>query len=88
MARRGTWGHVINICCLEGHSVGEAGEGNAFYAATKHALRAMTEGLRQEVRCRAASRNLCSVGGSHTCVVEGTPFCAPCASLGCLLLPH
>ena len=50
MARRGAYGHVINLCCLDGHNVAEAGEGNGFYAATKHAVRAMTEALRQEER--------------------------------------
>ena len=55
MARRGAWGHVVNVSCLEGHAAaaggggGGAGAGGGFYAATKHALHAMTDGLRQEV---------------------------------------
>ncbi len=39
---------IINISSLAGHRV-PAGRGNTFYAATKHALRAMTEGLRMEL---------------------------------------
>lgn len=42
-----TGGHVINISSMSGHRV--PGKGG-FYAATKFAVRAMTEGLRQELR--------------------------------------
>ena len=36
---------------MAGHRIPDAaGNNGAFYAATKHALRAITEGLRQEVR--------------------------------------
>ena len=50
MKRRGQYGHIINISSMSGHRVPNGGSGGAFYAATKHALRALTEGLRQEVR--------------------------------------
>ncbi|MEM7013709.1 MAG: SDR family NAD(P)-dependent oxidoreductase [Verrucomicrobiota bacterium] len=40
-------GHVVNICSMSGHRV--PGKGG-FYAPTKFAVRAMTEGLRQELR--------------------------------------
>ncbi len=40
-------GHVVNVCSMSGHRV--PGKGG-FYAPTKFALRAMTEGLRQELR--------------------------------------
>lgn len=40
-------GHVVNIGSMSGHRV--PGKGG-FYAATKFAVRAMTEGLRQELR--------------------------------------
>jgi len=49
-------GHVINISSMSGHRV--PGKGG-FYAATKFAVRAMTEGLRQELRAR---ENLTRVG--------------------------
>ena len=40
-------GHVINVSSVAGHKVSPAG---AVYAATKHAVRALSEGLRQEVK--------------------------------------
>tara|TARA_R110000850_G_scaffold249163_4_gene374068 strand:+ start:201 stop:959 length:759 start_codon:yes stop_codon:yes gene_type:complete len=40
-------GHVVNISSMSGHRV--PGKGG-FYAATKFAVRALTEGLRQELR--------------------------------------
>ena len=50
MTRREQYGHIINISSMSGHRVPNAASGGAFYAATKYALRALTEGLRQEVR--------------------------------------
>ncbi|KAK9809154.1 hypothetical protein WJX72_010332 [[Myrmecia] bisecta] len=50
MKRRGTYGHIINVSSLSGHRVAHGASGGAFYAATKHALKALTEGLRQEAR--------------------------------------
>ena len=40
-------GHFINVSSVAGHKVGP---GFAVYAATKFAVRALTEGLRQEVK--------------------------------------
>jgi NADP-dependent 3-hydroxy acid dehydrogenase YdfG len=40
-------GHIINVSSVAGHKVGP---GFAIYAATKHAVRALSEGLRQEVK--------------------------------------
>jgi NADP-dependent 3-hydroxy acid dehydrogenase YdfG len=40
-------GHFINVSSVAGHKVGP---GFAAYAATKHAVRALSEGLRQEVK--------------------------------------
>ncbi|OWJ69006.1 SDR family oxidoreductase [Inquilinus limosus] len=40
-------GHVINVSSVAGHKVGP---GFTVYAATKHAVRALSEGLRQEVK--------------------------------------
>jgi NADP-dependent 3-hydroxy acid dehydrogenase YdfG len=40
-------GHFINVSSVAGHKVGP---GTAVYAATKYAVRALSEGLRQEVK--------------------------------------
>ncbi|MGH7515175.1 MAG: SDR family oxidoreductase [Gemmatimonadales bacterium] len=40
-------GHIINVSSVAGHKVRAGG---AVYAATKHAVRALSEGLRQEVK--------------------------------------
>jgi NADP-dependent 3-hydroxy acid dehydrogenase YdfG len=40
-------GHFINVSSVAGHKVGP---GSAVYAATKFAVRALSEGLRQEVK--------------------------------------
>jgi NADP-dependent 3-hydroxy acid dehydrogenase YdfG len=40
-------GHFINVSSVAGHKVGP---GFAVYSATKHAVRALSEGLRQEVK--------------------------------------
>jgi NADP-dependent 3-hydroxy acid dehydrogenase YdfG len=40
-------GHIINVSSVAGHKVRAGG---AIYAATKHAVRALSEGLRQEVK--------------------------------------
>lgn len=41
------FGHIINVSSVAGHKVGP---GSAVYAATKHAVRVLSEGLRQEVK--------------------------------------
>jgi NADP-dependent 3-hydroxy acid dehydrogenase YdfG len=40
-------GHIINVSSVAGHKIGK---NNAVYAATKTAVRVITEGLRQEVK--------------------------------------
>jgi NADP-dependent 3-hydroxy acid dehydrogenase YdfG len=40
-------GHIINVSSVAGHKVGP---GSAVYSATKYAVRALSEGLRQEVK--------------------------------------
>jgi len=40
-------GHIINVSSVAGHKVRP---GNVVYAATKHAVRVLSEGLRQEVK--------------------------------------
>jgi NADP-dependent 3-hydroxy acid dehydrogenase YdfG len=45
--KRQNAGHIINVSSVAGHKVRAGG---AVYAATKHAVRALSEGLRQEVK--------------------------------------
>jgi NADP-dependent 3-hydroxy acid dehydrogenase YdfG len=40
-------GHIVNVSSVAGHKVGPGG---SVYAATKHAVRVISEGLRQEVK--------------------------------------
>jgi NADP-dependent 3-hydroxy acid dehydrogenase YdfG len=40
-------GHIINVSSVAGHRVGP---NSVVYSATKHAVRALSEGLRQEVK--------------------------------------
>lgn len=47
MRARGVAGHVIHIASMAGHRVPPMG---GVYSATKHAVLALTEGLRQELR--------------------------------------
>ncbi|MGM0575191.1 MAG: SDR family NAD(P)-dependent oxidoreductase [Myxococcota bacterium] len=46
MRRRDVAGHVVNLSSMSAHRVA----GNPVYAATKHAVKALTEGLRRELR--------------------------------------
>jgi NADP-dependent 3-hydroxy acid dehydrogenase YdfG len=45
-------GHIINVSSVAGHKVGP---GFAVYAATKHAVRALSEGLRHNIRTTVIS---------------------------------
>ncbi len=49
MRKRGDAGHVIHISSLSAYRI-PAGNGGGMYGATKHAVRALTEGLRLELR--------------------------------------
>jgi 17beta-estradiol 17-dehydrogenase / 3beta-hydroxysteroid 3-dehydrogenase len=53
MDRRGVAGHVVHVSSMGGHRV--PGPDSGMYAATKFAVRALTEGLRQELRARQSS---------------------------------
>lgn len=52
MRRRGDQGHVVHVSSMAGHRVPP---GSGVYSASKFAVRALTEGLRQELR-EAGSR--------------------------------
>ncbi len=52
-------GHIINVASVAGHKVSPAG---VVYAATKHAVRIISEGLRQEVKPYNVRRTVISPG--------------------------
>src|SRR3954451_689740 len=56
-------GHVINVASVAGHKVTPAG---MVYSATKHAVRAITEGLRQEVKAYNIRTTIISPGAVAT----------------------
>jgi NADP-dependent 3-hydroxy acid dehydrogenase YdfG len=56
-------GHFINVSSVAGHKVRAGG---AVYAATKHAVRALTEGLRQEVKPYHLRTTIISPGAVDT----------------------
>jgi NADP-dependent 3-hydroxy acid dehydrogenase YdfG len=56
-------GHVINVSSVAGHKVAPAG---AVYAATKHAVRVISEGLRQETKAYRIRTTVISPGAVDT----------------------
>ncbi|MDR3369713.1 SDR family oxidoreductase [Rhodoferax sp.] len=56
-------GHIINVSSVAGHKVGPGG---AVYSATKHAVRALSEGLRQEVKAWNIRSTIISPGAVAT----------------------
>ena len=56
-------GHIINVASVAGHKVRAGG---AVYAATKHAVRALSEGLRQEVKPYGIRTTIISPGAVDT----------------------
>ncbi len=56
-------GHIINVSSVAGHKVRGGG---AVYAATKHAVRALSEGLRQEVKPYNIRTTIISPGAVDT----------------------
>ena len=56
-------GHIINVSSVAGHKVRP---GSAVYAATKHAVRVISEGLRQEVKSYNIRTTVISPGAVAT----------------------
>lgn len=56
-------GHVIHVSSLSGHRqpVVSSGHGHGFYAATKYAVRAITEACRLELRAKGSNVRVSSV---------------------------
>ena len=61
-------GQIINVSSVAGHKVRA---GNAVYAATKHAVRALSEGLRQEVKPYNIRTTVISPGAVDTELIDG-----------------
>ncbi len=63
MERRGVAGHVVNVASMAAHRV--PGPDSAVYSGTKFAVRAITEGLRQELRARSSAVRVSLVSPGH-----------------------
>ena len=63
MDRRGVAGHIVNVSSMAGHRI--PGPDSAMYAATKFAVRALTEGLRQELRARDSAIRVAEVSPGY-----------------------
>jgi NADP-dependent 3-hydroxy acid dehydrogenase YdfG len=63
MERRGVGGHVVHVSSMAGHRV--PGPDSAMYAATKFAVRALTEGMRQELRARKSPIRVSAVSPGY-----------------------
>jgi NADP-dependent 3-hydroxy acid dehydrogenase YdfG len=79
MERRGVAGHVVHVSSMAGHRV--PGPDSGMYAATKFAVRALTEALRQELRARKSPIRVTAVSPGHVRtefadVFSGTPGAA------------
>lgn len=60
-------GHIINVSSVAGHKVGPGG---VVYAATKHAVRVISEGLRQEVNPYNIRTTIISPGAVATDLLD------------------
>jgi NADP-dependent 3-hydroxy acid dehydrogenase YdfG len=60
-------GHIINVSSVAGHKVRP---GSSVYAATKHAVRALSEGLRQEVKPYNIRTTVISPGAVATELID------------------
>ncbi|WP_445664648.1 SDR family oxidoreductase [Fodinibius sp. AD559] len=69
-------GHIINVSSVAGHKVGP---GSVVYSATKHAVRTISEGLRQEVKPYNLRTTIISPGAVDTELPSsvGDPDVAP-----------
>jgi NADP-dependent 3-hydroxy acid dehydrogenase YdfG len=63
MERRGVGGHVVHVSSMAGHRV--PGVESAVYSATKFAVRALTEGMRQELRARRSAIRVSAVSPGY-----------------------
>jgi NADP-dependent 3-hydroxy acid dehydrogenase YdfG len=61
-------GHIVNVASVAAHKVGPGG---AVYSATKRAVAAVSEGLRQELKAFNIRSTMISPGQVHTELVDG-----------------
>jgi NADP-dependent 3-hydroxy acid dehydrogenase YdfG len=75
MERRGAAGHVVHVSSMAGHRV--PGPDSGVYAGTKFAVRAITEGLRQELRGRKSPIRVSSVSPGYVDTEFADVFVGP-----------
>jgi NADP-dependent 3-hydroxy acid dehydrogenase YdfG len=63
MERRGVGGHIVHVSSMAGHRI--PGPDGGVYAATKFAVRALTEALRVELRARESPIRVTAVSPGH-----------------------
>ena len=63
MDRRGVAGQIVNVSSMAGHRV--PGPDSGVYSGTKFAVRAITEGLRQELRARKSAIRVACVSPGY-----------------------
>jgi NADP-dependent 3-hydroxy acid dehydrogenase YdfG len=75
MERRGVAGHVVHVSSMAGHRI--PGADSAVYAGTKFAVRAITEGLRQELRARKSPIRVSCVSPGYVDTEFAAVFAGP-----------
>ena len=75
MDARRVAGHVVHVSSMAGHRV--PGADSAVYAGTKFAVRAITEGLRQELRARKSGIRVSCVSPGYVDTEFASVFAGP-----------
>ena len=75
MERRKVAGHVVQVSSMAGHRV--PGPDSGVYAGTKFAVRAITEGLRQELRARQSPIRVAAVSPGYVDTEFSEVFVGP-----------
>src|SRR5262249_50184430 len=78
MERRGVAGQIVHVSSMAGHRV--PGADSAVYAGTKFAVRAITEGLRQELRARKSPIRVSSLSPGYVETEFAHVFAGPGAA--------